>query len=66
MLATLVMGTVVQLFVWLPLPDSGRLAGQLLRVGVPLAAGMAAYCGVYLLLGGRELGMLLSGKIDEE
>jgi putative peptidoglycan lipid II flippase len=64
-LAALVMGTVVLFVVRAMAPDSGRLASQLLRVGVPLLAGMGAYCGAYLLLGGRELGMLLSGKIDE-
>jgi putative peptidoglycan lipid II flippase len=64
-LSALVMGIVVQFLVRAQAADSGRLVSQLLRVGVPLAAGMAAYCGTYLLLGGRELGMLLSGKIDE-
>jgi putative peptidoglycan lipid II flippase len=65
-LSTLAMATVVQFMVWASPPDNGHLAVQLLRVGVPLVAGMATYCAVYPLLGGRELGMLLSGKIDEE
>jgi putative peptidoglycan lipid II flippase len=65
-LSTVAMAAVVQLAMWAPLPTSDRLAGQLLRVGVPLAAGMAAYGAVYLLLGGRELSMLLSGNIDDQ
>jgi peptidoglycan biosynthesis protein MviN/MurJ (putative lipid II flippase) len=62
-LATLVMGVVVHLTL-ARMPEGGRLASQLVRVGVPLLFGMATYCGAYLLLGGRELGMLLSGKTD--
>jgi peptidoglycan biosynthesis protein MviN/MurJ (putative lipid II flippase) len=65
-LSTVAMAAVVQLAMWAPLPSSDRLVGQLLRVGVPLAAGMAAYGAVYLLLGGRELSMLLSGNIDDQ
>ncbi|MEN6449018.1 MAG: lipid II flippase MurJ, partial [Thermoguttaceae bacterium] len=48
---------------WMPAKDS--FADKLLQVGGPIACGMAIYCGVYLLLGGRELGMLLSGRSDE-
>ena len=65
-LSTLVMAAVVQMVLRAPLSSSDRLGGQLLRVGVPLAAGMAAYAAAYLLLGGRELGMLLSGNIDDQ
>jgi putative peptidoglycan lipid II flippase len=65
MLSTLVMVAVVRVVMAAPLPSGDRLLGQLLRVGVPLAAGLAAYGAAYLLLGGRELGMLLSGSIDE-
>ena len=64
-LSTLVMAAVVQMVLRAP-SSSDRLGGQLLRVGVPLAAGMAAYAAAYLLLGGRELGMLLSGNIDDQ
>ena len=46
------------------LPSSGGLMSQLIRVGVPVGVGSAAYCGLYRLLGGRELGMLLHGRID--
>lgn len=62
-LATLVMGIVVLLVLaWLPEGDA--LISQVLRVVAPLVAGMAAYCGCYWLLRGRELGMLLHGRID--
>jgi putative peptidoglycan lipid II flippase len=64
LLATVVMGAAV----WLTLarmPAEKQLTSQLLRVGVPLAAGVAAYCGAYLLLGGRELGMLWHGRTDD-
>jgi hypothetical protein len=33
-------------------------------VGTPLGLGAVAYCTLYWLLGGRELGMLLSGQAD--
>ena len=62
-LATLVMGIVVYLTL-VRMPEGGGLASQLVRVGVPLLFGMVTYCGAYLLLGGRELGMLWSGKTD--
>jgi putative peptidoglycan lipid II flippase len=45
------------------LPSSGGLVSQLIRVGVPIGLGAVAYCGLYWLLGGRELGMLLSARI---
>ena len=64
MLATLMMGAVV-LLVLARMPEGDGLISQSLRVGAPLIAGMAAYCGSYWLLGGRELGMLLSGRIDD-
>jgi putative peptidoglycan lipid II flippase len=63
-IATIVMGVVVYL-VLARMPMGGRLTSQLLRVGLPLAAGMAAYCGAYLLLGGRELGMLIHGRTED-
>jgi putative peptidoglycan lipid II flippase len=63
-LATLVMAGVAYVTL-LYAPSAGGLLNQLLRVGMPILLGVAAYCGSYRLLGGRELGMLLSGKIDE-
>ena len=39
------------------------LTSQLMRVGAPVGVGGVAYCGLYWLLGGRELGMLLRGRI---
>ena len=45
------------------LPSTAGLGNQLLRVGAPVAIGGAAYCSLYWLLGGRELGMLLRGRI---
>jgi len=46
-------------------PIGDRLLDQFLRVGLPIAAGAAAYCTAYLLLGGRELGMLVVGRSSE-
>jgi putative peptidoglycan lipid II flippase len=46
-------------------PGSGSLTSQAIQVGAPLFLGAAAYCGAYLLLGGRELGMLWSGRADD-
>ena len=43
-------------------PTGAALTSQLIRVAVPIALGGAAYCLLYRLLGGRELGMLLRGK----
>ena len=62
-LSTLMMGAAVLLSL-AALPTGDRLINQMLRVGVPLAAGMAAYCGTYWLLGGRELGMLMGARDD--
>ena len=42
-----------------------RLLSQVIHVGVPIFLGAATYCGAYLLLGGRELGMLWSGRVDD-
>jgi putative peptidoglycan lipid II flippase len=47
-------------------PSDARLASQLIRVGVPLSLGIAAYCGLYWLLGGRELSMLMGRRGEEE
>jgi len=60
--ATCVMGLVVQ-FSLARMPEGGRLIVQAIRVGVPLALGVAAYGASHLLLGGRELGMLWHGEI---
>jgi putative peptidoglycan lipid II flippase len=63
-LATLVMaGAVCGALQWIP--AGARFTDQLMRVCVPIACGAGAYCGTYLLLGGRELGMLLSGRSDD-
>lgn len=48
------------------MPDTGRLLGNLFRVVVPLGLGGVAYCVVYWLLGGREIGMLVGGKEKAE
>jgi putative peptidoglycan lipid II flippase len=59
--ATLVMAAlVVALRAQMPAADG--LMNELLQVFLPIAAGGAAYCGTYRLLGGRELGMLMSGR----
>ena len=47
------------------MPSAGGLMSQLIRVGVPILLGAATYCGAYLLLGGRELGMLWSGRAED-
>jgi putative peptidoglycan lipid II flippase len=47
------------------MPSAAGLMGQLFRVGVPILLGTATYCGAYLLLGGRELGMLWSGRAED-
>ncbi len=60
-LATLVMaGVVYGVLQWTP--AGTRLMDQLVQVCVPIVCGAAAYCGTYLLLGGRELGMLVTGR----
>ena len=43
-------------------PTGAALTSQLIRVAVPITLGGTAYCLVYRLLGGRELGMLFKGK----
>ena len=58
------MGVVVHLTL-ARMPEDSRMVSKLVRVGLPLAAGMAAYCGAYLLLGGRELGMLIHGRTED-
>jgi putative peptidoglycan lipid II flippase len=63
-LATLAMAGVVYL-TFPYMPSGSGLASQGIRVGVPIVLGAAAYCGAYLLLGGRELGMIWSGKVED-
>ncbi len=63
-LATSVMAGAV-LFVLPYMPIDDRLMSQAIHVGVPILLGAAAYCVAYLLLGGRELGMLWSGKAED-
>ena len=48
------------------MPAGERLMSQVVRVGVPLALGIAVYCGSYWLLGGRELSMLIGRQSGEE
>ncbi len=45
---------------WISPADT--LLNEFARVLVPISASMAVYCGVYRLLGGRELGMLIGGR----
>jgi putative peptidoglycan lipid II flippase len=63
-LASGVMAAVVWYLLGL-LPDAGGLLSQVIQVGVPIALGGLAYCGAYQLLGGREFGMLWSGRVEE-
>jgi putative peptidoglycan lipid II flippase len=63
-LAAGVMAGVVWFFLSL-LPNAGGLLSQVVQVGVPIALGAVAYCGTYRLLGGREFGMLWSGRVEE-
>ena len=46
------------------MPKTDALLDKLLCVSIPVIAGAVVYCSSYWLLGGRELGMLLSGMID--
>jgi putative peptidoglycan lipid II flippase len=48
---------------WIPAAES--LGNELLRVALPLGAAFVTYLAVYVLLGGREPRMLLSGLADE-
>jgi hypothetical protein len=48
------------------MPSGAPLTSQAMRVGVPLAIGMAVYCVCYWLLGGRELSMLFGRQDAEE
>jgi putative peptidoglycan lipid II flippase len=61
-LATLLMAAVVYLALAY-VPRSDRLTSQLLRVAAPTILGLLSYVGCYWLLGGRELAMLLHGRI---
>ncbi|MCE5266767.1 MAG: murein biosynthesis integral membrane protein MurJ [Planctomycetaceae bacterium] len=63
LLASAVMAATVY-FTLERMPDGDRLSHQAIRVCVPILCGAAVYCGAYLLLGGRELGMLLTGRSD--
>ncbi len=63
-LATAAMAGVVYLV--LPyMPSSDTLLAKLVHVGVPIFLGAATYCTAYLLMGGRELGMLWSGRVED-
>lgn len=59
--ATLVMAAVGYVSLKLTTPADGLLA-KLVRVAVPLGLSGAAYASGYWLLGGRELGMFLTGR----
>ncbi len=48
------------------LPSRLGIAGQIVRVVVPLAVSLAAYLGAYRVLHGREPGMLWSGVVGRE
>ena len=62
-LSTAVMAAIVYFALdWTP--AGLRLWAQIVHVFVPIALGMAGYCGAYWLLGGRELGMLLGGRSE--
>jgi putative peptidoglycan lipid II flippase len=61
--ASVVMGGVVLLTLSY-LPPAKGLWSQVVQVCVPIALGMAAYGGTFRLLGGRELGMLMDGKVE--
>jgi putative peptidoglycan lipid II flippase len=62
-LATSAMAAVVCLV--LPyMPQGDKFVAKAILVGVPILLGAATYCCAYLLLGGRELGMLWSGKVE--
>ena len=60
-LATAAMGVVVY-FVLAKMPEGSAIWSQIARVVASIAAGTATYVVAYLLMGGRELGMLVHGK----
>jgi peptidoglycan biosynthesis protein MviN/MurJ (putative lipid II flippase) len=63
-LATSAMAAAV--YVVLPyMPMGDTFLAKFIHVGTPILLGTATYCGAYLLLGGRELGMLWSGKVED-
>ena len=64
-LASLAMAGVVH-FALPYMPSGGSLISRGVQVGVPIALGAAAYGVAYLLLGGRELGMLWSGQVEDQ
>jgi putative peptidoglycan lipid II flippase len=64
-LASLAMAcTVYAAMAWMPAPDT--LIHRFVQVIVPISLGVAAYCGTFRLLGGRELGTLVSGRSETE
>ena len=56
-------GAVYVILPYMPMADS--FVAKLIDVAAPIFLGAATYCGAHLLLGGRELGMLWSGKGDD-
>ena len=60
-LASVIMAVVVYLAL-VKMPSGDPIVSQLIRVGVPTLLGVASYCSAYWLLGGRELGMLVTGR----
>jgi len=67
-IATLLMANVGYRVLWILRLSApiDTLTNELLRVLLPLAVSVAVYCGVYRLLGGRELEMLFGKGIVEE
>jgi putative peptidoglycan lipid II flippase len=61
--ASAMTGAVCLILPYMLMGDS--FIAKLIDVAVPIFLGAATYCGAYLLLGGRELGMLWSGKGDD-
>jgi hypothetical protein len=47
------------------MPTSDTLLAKSTHVGVSVLLGAVTYCLAYLLLGGRELGMLWSGNVED-
>jgi putative peptidoglycan lipid II flippase len=63
--ATLAMACAVLVSMgWMPASDT--LMYRVVQVSVPICLGAAAYCVSFRLLGGRELGMLISGRVETE
>jgi len=64
-LCTALMAVVGLAVLW-QLPSGESIGRQIVHVSFPIAASVAVYCGAYWLSGGRELAILLTGRVDDD